>query len=228
MNKEYKEEQELRKQAYVEAVKGKTDDEILALNYFFNTQKKKGCLRMGKIPLVSDKQFDDLVSKRAGEITSQGVLAALGLTTPPNWIIEPLKVCTPEFTDAEYVRMGADDKARTSRITTTFLLYSTDMMYIYSRTMSLTDRYNNELSVSMMYKDITSVALNSSTTETIHDLRLDSGKKGKEAPVWIPSTVNNVIFTVSGKSYEVNVGGAKTVMTAAIASLRAKIAESKK
>lgn len=226
MNEEYKEQQELRKLAYEEAVKGKSDEEILAVNYFFNTQKKKGCLSKKKIPMVTDEQFDELVSKRAGEITSQGVLAALGLSTPPAWIIDPLKVCTPEFDDAEYVKMGADDKARTSRITTTFLLYSTDTMYIYSRTVSLTDRYSNELSVSIMYKDIASVAMNSVTTEVRHDV-IDAKKKAKEVPVWIPGTTNNVIFTVAGKSYEVNVGGAKAVMTAAIAQLRAKIAESK-
>lgn len=227
MTEELKEEQERRQLAYEDAIKGKTDEEVLAINYFFNTQKKKGCLTKKKVPLVTDEQFDELVSKRAAEITSQGVLAALGLNTPPGWIIDPLKVCTPEFDGAEYVRMGADDKARTSRITTTFLLYATDMLYIYSRTVSLTDRYANELSASIMYKDITSVALNSLTTEVRHDV-IEPGRKAKEIPVWIPGTTNKVIFTVSGTTYEVNVGGAKAVMTAAVANLRAKIAESKK
>ena len=230
MNQELKEEQRNRQLAYADAVKGKSEDEILALNYFFNTQKKKGCVKKYKIPLVTDAQFDELVSKRAGEITSQGVLAALGLSTPPTWIIEPLKVCTPEFEDAEYIKMGADEKARTSRSTTTFLLYAPDTMYIYARTMSLTDRYSNEISASMLYKDITSVALHSVTTETRHDVLEPGGcmRKAKELPVWVPGTTNKVIFTVSGKSYDVNVGGAKAVMTSAVAKLRAKIAESKK
>ncbi|MCI8413035.1 MAG: hypothetical protein HFE47_02920 [Clostridia bacterium] len=230
MTEEMKEEQARRQLAYEDAIKGKTDEEILAVNYFFNKQTKKGCVRKHDIPAVTDEQFDELVSKRANEITSQGVLAAMGLTTPPVWIIDPLKVCTPEFEDAEYVRMGADDKARTSRITTTFLLYAQDIMYIYTRTVSLTDRFCDETSASILYKDITSVSLNTVTTEVRHDV-LEAGgcmRKAKEIPVWIPGTTNTVSFTVPGKTYTVNVGGAKAVMTAAVANLRAKIAESKK
>lgn len=217
MTAEEKEERQLREQSYDTALIGKSEDELLAVNYFYKGIKKK-------MPVVSDEQFDELVSRRASEITSQGVLAALGLSAPPAWIIDPLKVCTPEFDDAEYVRMGADDKTRTSRITTTFLLYASDVMYIYSRTLSLTDRYTRELTASLLYKDITSVALRSVITEELHTD--ETGKKPKQ--VWVPGTVNHAIFTVPGQTYEVNVGGAKTVMTAAIARLRAKIAESKR
>lgn len=230
MTEEMKEEKERKQLEYEEAIKGKSDDEILAINYFFNTRKKKGCLRKKNIPAVTDEQFDELVSKRAGEVTSQGVLATLGLSTPPVWIIEPLKVCTPEFEDAEYIKMGDDGKARTSRITTSFLLYSQDVMYIYSRTVSLTDRHSNDLSASVMYKDITSVALNTINSEVRHDMLEPGGcmRKAKEKPVWIPGTTNNAIFTVPGKTYVVNVGGAKSVMTAAIAKLREHIIKQKK
>lgn len=226
MTEEMKEEQEYCRLAYEDAIKGKSEEELTAIDYFFHKTQKKGPYKKKEIP---DEAFDEIVGRRANEITSQGVLAALGLTTPPVWVIDPLKVCTPEFEDAEYVRMGADEKVRSSRITTTFLLYAQELLYIYSRTVSLTDRYNNELTVSILYKDITSVALNTVTTEIRRDIG-ETGKHAKKAPerpVWIPGTTNNVVFTVPGKSYTVNVGGAKTVMTAAIANLRAKIVESK-
>ncbi len=230
MTQAMKEEQARRQLEYQDAVKGKSEDEILAINYFFNKQRKKGCLRKKNIPTVTDEQFDELVAKRAAEITSQSVLATLGLSLPPAWIIDPLKVCTPEFEDAEYIRMGTDGKARTSRITTSFLLYAKDIMYLYSRTVSLTDRHSSELSASIMYKDITSVALNTVNTEVRHDVIEAGGclRKAKEVPVWIPGTTNSAEFTVPGKTYVVNVGGAKSVMTAAIAALREHIGKCKK
>ena len=61
MNQELKEEQRNRQLAYADAVKGKSEDEILALNYFFNTQKKKGCVKKYKIPLVTDAQLLSLI-----------------------------------------------------------------------------------------------------------------------------------------------------------------------
>lgn len=224
------EEQQKRQLAYTEAIKGKTDEEIVAINYFFNAFKKQGCLKKKTVTLVSDAQYDELVSRRAAEITNQGVLAALGLEASQQWFIEPLKVCTPEFADAEYMKMGADEKPRTSRVTTTFLLFGQDTMYIYYRTTSLTDRYSNEWSASIMYKDITSIAFNTVTTESRHDLIEQGGclKHAKEIPVWVPGTINNAVFTVPGKTYEVNVGSAKSVMTATIAKLREKIAACKK
>lgn len=224
MTEEMKEECERRKLEYAEAVKGKSEDEILVINYFMNTMRKKN------IPAVTDEQFDEIVSKRAGEVTSQGVLASLGLSAPPPWVIDPLKVCTPEFEDAEYIKMGADGKARTSRITTSFLLYSPEIMYIFSRTISLTDRHSTELSASIMYKDITSVALNTESSEVRHDVLEPGGcmRKAKMRSVWIPGTTNNVVITVPGKTYEVNVGGAKSVMTSAIAKLREHIAKCKR
>ncbi len=228
--KEVNEAQARKQLAYDEAVKGKTDEEIVALNYFFNAAKKKGCFKKKKVLLVSDAQYDELVAKRASELTEQAVLAALGLDGNQSWFIESLKVHTPEFEDAEYVKMGDDEMARTSRITTTVLLYGADTMYFYARTFSLTDRYNNELAASIMYKDITSIALNTVTTESRRDVIEQSGclKKNKEIQVWVPATANKVIFTVPGKTYTVNIGNAKSIMTATIAKLRNKIAECKK
>ena len=223
-------EEKRQKLEYAENLKGKTEDEKLAVSYFYNILKSKGYWSKNKIvPMVTDAQYDELVSKRAEEITSQSVLAALGLSSPPPWIMDPFKVCTPEFQDAEYVKMGADLKARSSRISTTFIFYASTVMYVYSRTVSLTDHYCREFATSIMYKDISSVSLTTETHEARHDVIEPGGcfRKAKEVSVWIPGTTNKIEFTIPGKTIEVNVGGAKTVMTSEIANLRSIIAKCK-
>ena len=220
-----KAEETRKKNAYDDAVRGKSENELLAINYFYNKQNVKGCIKKKSVPMVTDEQYDALVNKQAALVTSQEVLDVLGLETPPQWIIDPLKVCTPEFNDAEYMRMGADGNARSSRITTTFLLYSKDIMYLYSRTTSLTDRQSYELSAGIMYRDITSVALKSENYDARYDMTDKGGcfKKSRRLSVWVPGSTHNVVITVPGKTYEINVGSAKTVMSSAIAQLREQI-----
>ena len=227
MTESMKKEEERKMREYYENLKGKTEDEKVAVAYFYNIPKKKGSYKKG--PMVTDAQYDELVAKRADEITNQTVLTALGLPTAPPWVMDPFKVCTPEFEDAEYVRTGADQKARSSRITTTFIFYAATTMYIYSRTVSLTDRYHSELAASIMYKDISSVSLTTETHETLYDYLEPGGlfKSAKQVFAWIPGTTNKIAFSVPGKTIAVNVGGAKSLLAADIERLRTLIAKSK-
>ena len=230
MTESMKKEEDRKIREYQANLVGKTEEEKVAIAYFYNILKKKGYWSKNQIlPMVTDAQFDELVSKRADEITNQIVLSALGLTTAPPWVMDPFKVCTPEFEEPEYVRTGADQKARSSRITTTFIFYAATTMYVYSRTVSLTDRYHSEIAASMMYKDISSVALTTETHETLYSYVEPGGffRKAKEVYAWIPGTTNKIVFSVPGKTIAVNIGGAKSVLTADIERLRGLIAKNK-
>lgn len=203
---------------------GRTEDQRLAVNYFLNTQTKKGCLRKKSVPLVTEAQFDEMLSRRASEVTSSNVLTALGIVTPPTWVIDPLKVCNTELDGADYARIGADGKLRTSLISTTFLLYSRDVMFIYCRTSSLTDGFVRETAASIMYRDITSIELETvSATKAVNTRTADGS-----TTVSVSHTANTATISVPGKNYTVNVGSALPIMTGAVSALRAKIAEAKK
>ena len=148
------------KKVQVAVTFGKTADEKKVIKYF--TAPSGGCLRRG----MKDEAYDKMVmDKLNGYNTLKRAIEKIGLDE------DELKEIPPVFfhgyEDGNYYKVGKDGRARTSRYSATWLLFSSTQVYMYYLEFNMDSGDKKERTEEYFYQDITSFSTQDSTKEYI-------------------------------------------------------------
>ncbi|MEI6513123.1 MAG: hypothetical protein WCO51_07590 [bacterium] len=140
-------------------LKGKTPEQKQAIKYFLDT----GCI--AALTRMKDDAYDQAVQSKLNALNlKQRALGKIGLDE------DQLKAIAPVFlhgytAEGAHVRVGADDRLRTSKYDATWLFFSDTQVYMYSYTLDMTSDAKKEKTEEYFYKDITNFSTSSETTD---------------------------------------------------------------
>lgn len=148
------------KKVQVPVTFGKTADEKKVIKYF--TAPSGGCLNRA----MKDEAYDKMVmDKLNGFNTLKRAIEKIGLDE------DELKEIPPVFfhgyEDGNYYKVGKDGRARTSRYSATWLLFSSTQVYMYYLEFNMDSGDKKERTEEYFYQDITSFSTQDSTKEYI-------------------------------------------------------------
>lgn len=141
-------------------LKGKTQDQKQVIKYFLDS----GC--MAALSGMKDDAYDQMVSSKLNGLNlKQRALGKIGLDEDQLREIPPVYLHGYNFDNGSYIKVGSDDRLRSSKYDATWLFFSDSQVYMYSYTMDMTSDGKKETTEEYFYKDITNFSTSSETTE---------------------------------------------------------------
>ena len=194
--------------------KGKTAEEKKVIDYF----TASGCLSKA----MSDQDYDKLVlDKLNGFNTQKRAIDKIGLDE------DELKEIPPVFFHgyeaASLKKVGKDGRARTSKYSATWLLFSSTQVYMYSLEFDLDSASKKERTEEYFYRDIT----NFSTSNETEDYEVFAPTTCKKDN-WVKKQVETSRFAliVPGDKFYCSTSGVANV-DQAISAMKSKLREKK-
>jgi len=140
-------------------LKGKTSEQQRVIKYFLDS----GCLPA--MMRMKDADYDQMVqTKLNGLNLKKMALGKIGLDEDQLKEIAPVFLHGYNFEDA-YVRVGADNRLRSSKYDAAWLFFSDTHLYMYAYTLDMASNSKKEATEEYFYKDITNFSTSSSSTE---------------------------------------------------------------
>ena len=146
-------------------LKGKSAEQKQVVKYFLDT----GCLSL--FTRMKDDVYDQMVmGKLNGLNLKQKAIGRIGLDEDQLREIPPVFLHGYNY-DTEtsktdlYVRVGSDERLRSSKYDATWLFFSDTQVYMYSYTIDMVSDGKKEITEEYFYKDITNFSTSNETTE---------------------------------------------------------------
>jgi len=141
-------------------LRGKTPEQKTVIKYF----KDSGCL--ASLSGMKDDAYDEMVmTKLNGLNLKKRALGKIGLDEDQLKEIPPVYLHGYNFDGDTYVKVGSDDRLRSSKYDATWLFFSDSQVYMYSYTMDMASDGKKEKTEEYFYKDITNFSTSSESTE---------------------------------------------------------------
>ncbi len=194
--------------------KGKTAEEKKVIDYF----TASGCLSKA----MSDEAYDKLVLDKLNAFNTQKrAIDKIGLDE------DELKEIPPVFfhgyETGTLKKVGKDGRARTSKYSATWLLFSSTQVYMYSLEFDMDSASKKERTEEYFYRDITNFST-SNETEDYEVLAPTACKKDN----WVKKQVETSRFAliVPGDKFYCSTSGVANV-DQAISAMKSKLREKK-
>jgi hypothetical protein len=135
---------------------GKTPEQKKVTKYFLDTGLLAALLRM------KDEEYEQMVMSKLNSLNlKKKALGKIGLDEDQVKEIAPVFLHGYNFDDESYVRIGSDDRLRSSRYDGTWLFFSDTHVYMYSYTLDMASDYKRETTEEYFYKDVTNLSTSS-------------------------------------------------------------------
>jgi len=140
-------------------LRGKTAEQKKVIKYFKDTGCLAGFTRM------KDDEYEEMVKTKLNSLNlKQRAIGKIGLDEDQLKEIPPIFLHGYHFDGAE-VRVGKDDRLRSSKYDATWLFFSDSQVYMYSYVLDMIEDAKTEKTEEYFYKDITNFSTSSETTE---------------------------------------------------------------
>ena len=144
-------------------LRGKTPEQKKVIKYFLDT----GCL--AELTRMKDEEYEQMVMSKLNSLNlKQKALGKIGLDEDQVKEIAPVFINGYNFYDDEaLVRIGNDDRVRSSKYDGAWLLFSDSHVYVYIYTLDMASDGKRETTEEYYYKDVTNLSTTSESKEVI-------------------------------------------------------------
>lgn len=141
-------------------LKGKTPEQKKVVKYFADN----GCLSL--FTRMKDDIYEQMVLDKLNSLNlKQKALGKIGLDEDQLKEIPPVLLHGYNYKDADYTRVGKDDRARSSKYDAYWLFFSSTQVYLYGYTFDMTSDSKKERTEEYFYKDITNFSTSSESID---------------------------------------------------------------
>ena len=199
--------------------KGKTVEQHNVIRYFL----ADGC--MGRLGCIKDDAYEQLLMSTLNQLNfKQRALDKIGLDEDQLKEIPPVSLHGYNFADDDaLVRVGADNRIRSSKYDTSWLFFSDTQVYIYYYKLDMASINKHEETNEYFYKDITNFSTATQTTEAI----CPSGCGGREV-IKVPREYSNFALIVPGDKFSCGTSGVAVAdLERSVSAMKQKLREKK-